>query len=674
MTTPRRVSVTAHEVYHTIHIAYDRFESASLFEMLSTWFQDRAYDSYNLHYDFVSLFFRQPQRGLFSQFYTNVPWAIYLAEKYGDGILRETLEEAAIVSGPDPRAAFDASLQAFAGISFLDAFTDFGTFNFFVGGRDDGEHYSEGAAYRSVTVENRTLCYPEELFVSFRPPAELGANYALLDGDGHSGPLMLHIYPEFLASSIVTVTRFKGATQFRSTKQYAAFSVPVDSISVNDWPDCDSVLVVCQINTGSSSNSFAYSADHRRAATPAGDWLLVYDRDACRAPFDNYLDEFNDRDGEDHPIAQALRGLGGTVVVEDVLPADLTGCRGIFLVGGFDANGVNIDDVDLARLTAYMDTGGDMYVEGSRLGEYMDPSLGAGNAAQQAFWARFSCTFTPGVQIGNLNEWNTFSNVFIGLHDFSYDPGKPDEYVGELTPTGNAAFLARDTGGKVRATAVRAYGGASTRIMSTLVLGGSTGLAGSTRDAFLNDVVTLFGTNVAVLAVSRATVTVRERDVAIDGVLEHYDERPLGLVRADTHGNSDVPLTVAQTGGEWRFSARDQLATASATYRLMDVENDRVLWEERVSERTPDYRLRLAGIYPNPARDAVRVAVESPSDASATLGVYDVAGRLVSRETAALRRGSNVLFIRSLPAASGVYFVHIDAPSGSVRGRLLVIR
>jgi hypothetical protein len=104
------------------------------------------------------------------------------------------------------------------------------------------------------------------------------------------------------------------------------------------------------------------------------------------------------------------------------------------------------------------------------------------------------------------------------------------------------------------------------------------------------------------------------------------------------------------------------------------VENDRVLWEERVSERTPDYRLRLAGIYPNPARDAVRVAVESPSDASATLGVYDVAGRLVSRETAALRRGSNVLFIRSLPAASGVYFVHIDAPSGSVRGRLLVIR
>jgi hypothetical protein len=39
-----------------------------------------------------------------------------------------------------------------------------------------------------------------------------------------------------------------------------------------------------------------------------------------------------------------------------------------------------------------------------------------------------------------------------------------------------------------------------------------------------------------------------------------------------------------------------------------------------------------------------------------------------------LRRGANVLFLRSLPQASGVYFVHIDGPAGSVRGRLLVLR
>jgi hypothetical protein len=112
----------------------------------------------------------------------------------------------------------------------------------------------------------------------------------------------------------------------------------------------------------------------------------------------------------------------------------------------------------------------------------------------------------------------------------------------------------------------------------------------------------------------------------------------------------------------------------NARYLLIDVENERVLWEERVEARAPSLALRLNGIYPNPARDAVRISIDSPSDLSATLGVYDVAGRLVAREPALLKRGSNVLFLHSLPAASGVYFVEVNAPAGSVRGRLLVLR
>ena len=106
----------------------------------------------------------------------------------------------------------------------------------------------------------------------------------------------------------------------------------------------------------------------------------------------------------------------------------------------------------------------------------------------------------------------------------------------------------------------------------------------------------------------------------------------------------------------------------------MDVENNRVLWEERAAEQTPQYALRLTGIYPNPARESVRIALDSPEDGRATIGVYDVAGRLVAREPASLSRGSNVFYLQSLPVASGVYFVHITAPTGTVRGRLLVIR
>jgi hypothetical protein len=673
MTTPRRVTVTAHEVYHTIHIAYDRYESASLFEMLATWFQDRVYDQYNLHYDFARLFFRQPHRGLFAQFYTNVPWAIYLSEQYGDAVFAATLQKCGETPGANPREAFDAALQSVVGAGFRDVFVDFGTFNYFVGARDDGAHYSEGAAYFTTTQEHRSTCYPQDLVTSSFPPAELGANYVLLDGDGHSGPLMLYFYPEYLASTILTMTRFKGAATSRSTTYYPVFSTPLDSIPINDWAECDSVLLVYQVDEGGSSSSLGYTAGHRRASAPPGDWLLVYDRDACRAPFNGIQDEFLDRDGEDHPLAQALRKLGD-VVVEDVLPADLSGCRGIFLVGGFTGTSVNIPDADLVRLNAFMDAGGDVYVEGSRLGEFMDASLPAGNATQQAFWSRFSCRFAPGAASGNLTAWDTAGNAFMGTHQFDYDAGAPNEYVGELTPLGNAGYLARDGAGKVRASALRAAGGASTRVMSTVLLGGSTGVSGSTRDAFLADVLTLFDTDVAALAVSSATVTVRDRAVIIEGVLEHFDERPLALSRVDAEGRHEVALELRRAGGEWRFLARDRLQTASASYQLVDVENGRVIWEERVSERTPELALRLTGIYPNPARDAVRIGVDSPSDARARLGVYDIAGRLVARERATLRRGANVLFLRSLPQASGVYFVHIDGPAGSVRGRLLVLR
>ena len=676
MGTVRRLPITAHEFYHTIQLVYDRGESTSLLEMFSTWIQDRVYDDSNIHYLTTGLFFRQPHIGLFAQFsiYKNVPWAFYLTEKYGDHIMKETLDECAAVQGPNPREAFDVALATVAGSNFVDEFVDFGTFNYFVGARDDGLHYSEGANYYTTVRERRSLCYPQEIVTSNFPPQEMGANYVLLDGDAHSGPLKLYFYPELIARTILTVTRFQGATQTRETRTYDWFTTPVDSIFLNDWALCDSVLLVYQVDEGGSNNAMGYRAWHTRTPVPASEWLLVYDRDRCRAPFDGYLDEFLDRDGEENPIALALTNLGATVVVEDVLPASLGGCRGIFIVGGFDGGGAQITDADLVRLNAFMDEGGDVYVEGSRLGEFMDPSLGAGNATQQSFWSRFSCSFIAGPSNGDLGGWDTAGNAFMGSHQFSYDPGPPSASVGELTPLGNAGYLAHDASGKVRATAIRAAAGSSTRIMSTFLFGASTGLSGSTREAFLNDVLMLFGTDVAALAVTSARVNVRDHDVTIDGILEHYDERALSLARNDAQGRHEVALQVTRSGGTWRFSARDRLPGENASYQLIDVENERVLWEERVEARAPSLALRLTGIYPNPARDAVRISIDSPSEASATLGVYDVAGRLVAREPASLKRGSNVLFLRSLPPASGVYFVQVTAPAGSVRGRLLVLR
>jgi len=680
MGVTRRQPITAHEVYHTIQLAYDRYESTSLLEMFSTWVQDRTYDNANIDYPTTRLFFRQPQRGLFLQTYTNVPWATYLTQRFGDSIMKDTLVRCALTPGPNPREAFDEALTGY-GTNFLDTFIDFGTFNYWVGARDDGQHYEEGANYYTTTVEHRTLCYPDTLFVSIHPPGELGANYALLDGDGHTGTTRVYVYPEYLASTILTMTTFKGGVQTRSTRFYAQFSTPVDSIPIVDWAQCDSVLLVYQVNQAAGAdNSFGYGARHWPGTVPGTPWVLVFDRDACRAPFDGVEDQFSDRDGEETPLADALRNLGVNVLVEDQLPASLVGCRGIFLAGGFDDNGVRVKDADLARLNAFMDSGGDVYVEGSRLGQYMDPSLPAGNSTQQAFWSHFSCTFAPGQVDANLEAWNTSGNPFIGTHQFSYDQGTPwnpdgpNAWVGELTPLGNAGYLVRDANDNVRATAVRAAGGTSTRVMATFLLGGSIGIAGDTREAFLNDVLALFDNNVAALAVTRANVSVELRHVVITGVIEHYDGRSLVMTRTDAGGRVSVAMDLVHAGDQWRFSTRDELAFARATYQLVDVDNQRVLWQQDVSERTPAYTLRLTGIYPNPARDMVRMAVDAPAAARAMVSIYDAAGRRVASEPAQLRRGSNLLFVRSLPAVSGVYFVHIEASGRETRGRLLVIR
>jgi hypothetical protein len=668
----RREVVAAHEVHHAVQIAYDRFESVSLLEMLSTWVEERVYDDYNLNYGSIRMFFEQPQRGLFSQTYSNVPWAIYLTEHYGDAIIAETLDACAATNGPNPREAFDAALGAVAGTTFLDEFVRFGTFNYFVGGRDDGEHYSEGAAYGATTVERRSLCYPEPLFVSIHPPATLGANYVLLDGDGYSGPLRLYLYPEYLASTMVSLTRFKGASRVTTSGYYAPASTPVDSITVADWAECDSVLVVYQVDTGSSSNSFAFEARPLPPGIPAGDWLLVLDRDACRAPFDGANDGFSDRDGEETPFATALRALGAGAVTARDLPPDLSNCAGVFVVGGFGDAGLTLSDDELNALGAYMDAGGDVYVEGSRLGEFMDPALGAGSPAAQAFWTRFGCAFGPGNPSGNVTGWHSEGPPpLLSGQDFTYDTGAPDAFVGTLAPGDGAAFI-RDQGNAVRGTLREVNG--STRIMSTVLLGGSTGIASSTREAFLNDVLTLFGVQLAALSVMQASVSVDGSTVRIEGLLEHYDGQSLRCERESDAGRADVPLDLRRAGALWRFSARDQLDAGAAVYRLFDTAEGRVIWEARVEARTPPVALRLLSIHPNPAREGVRIAVESAADAAATIGVYDVAGRRVLEQTAALRRGTNTLYLRDLPARSGIYFVRVQSGGRDARGRLLVLR
>jgi hypothetical protein len=162
-------------------------------------------------------------------------------------------------------------------------------------------------------------------------------------------------------------------------------------------------------------------------------------------------------------------------------------------------------------------------------------------------------------------------------------------------------------------------------------------------------------------------------DVRITGALEHYDGEQLEMVRAAPEGNARIELTVTPSSRDARFSASDRLPGDTATYRLVDVTHQRVLWEQSVRARVPAYSLALVSVFPNPARDDVRLLVDSASDHAATVRVYDVAGRRVDEQPALLRRGTNTLFLRT-PRGSGHYYVRIDAGDRHVTGRFSVIR
>ncbi len=91
-------------------------------------------------------------------------------------------------------------------------------------------------------------------------------------------------------------------------------------------------------------------------------------------------------------------------------------------------------------------------------------------------------------------------------------------------------------------------------------------------------------------------------------------------------------------------------------------------------------RLTLYPSSPNPFRDAATIAYELPARARVTVGVYDVAGRLV-RQVAdgTVEAGPHAVQwdgrdSSGRSVASGVYFCRIDADGASETQRVVLLR
>ncbi|HXV14688.1 MAG TPA: T9SS type A sorting domain-containing protein, partial [Candidatus Krumholzibacteria bacterium] len=154
----------------------------------------------------------------------------------------------------------------------------------------------------------------------------------------------------------------------------------------------------------------------------------------------------------------------------------------------------------------------------------------------------------------NVAAWQTEPS--FGAHAFDYDRGEPDHRVGSLTPV-SSEVLVRDDRGLVRATVRRA--GESARIVSTVLLGGSTGRLGTTREGFVASVLALFDTQPVTKSPPAALRVVASYPNPVRDAAEL-------LVEAPAAGAASV--TVYDVAGRRVSSASARLSAGSNTLRV----------------------------------------------------------------------------------------------------------
>ena len=681
------LTTAAHEFFHVIQLGLDADENVSFLEMTAVWLEDIVYDDINAYRRYLPGFFSRPEKALFSFTYSNVVWAIYLAENFGNGIIRQIFETAAPAAGDDIQPASESVLGSYS-TTLAEQFTAFTRWNFFTNVRDDGLHYQEGGSFPLVDLERTYDCLPVLSYVigSLSRPGKLACNYYLIHGNAHTDTLRVGLMPEWWATSILTSTRFfPGET---STVQFTyppstAGPVPYDEPR---WEEADSLLLIYNIYTSvQSSNSYGFSIHPLPTEPPGPPYLLVLDRDGCRRPFDGTGDDFSILAGQDYPYASELAGLAVRFALSDTLPADLSRCDAVFVIGGYDGAGVDLQAAELETLMTYMDSGGDIYLESNRLGSWLDPGQGSPSPPEELFWSYFGCDFLPGdtMTTGNVSAWQTRAGSALGAFSFDYDWGSPaDDRVGELLPT-TADTLAVDQSGRVRAV-LQAGANESFRIHSTVLLGASTGAElGSSRASYLYRILEVLQSKVSALAVSAVEVSSAGGRVRLSGTIEGYAGERITLIRTDpAAASAEVrrPVDIRIQGRQGRFEVSDSPpAGHSFVYRLVaGIDGTgRVLWQGEVivAASAP----ALGPVYPNPSRGAFSLVVESAETVQGWFRIFDAAGRQIYAQRRFLSPGQNELQFGGRDAAgrrlsSGVYFIRLDTPTASFQRKVIVLR
>jgi hypothetical protein len=196
---------SAHEFYHTVQFGMDTHEfetmgqgdfNSAWIEMSATFMEEEHYDGVNDYYDYLEFFYNRPEWSLRTgtnlnllrnlHMYASVVYPIFLADKFGPGIIKDIWDGCAAVVGPNWWLAADDAIKANSNdtLDMQDMFYEFTLWNLFTDNRAiQGSYFQEADSFDAVSIVENVYDYPASLSLidDTLMPDNLGANYILLN-------------------------------------------------------------------------------------------------------------------------------------------------------------------------------------------------------------------------------------------------------------------------------------------------------------------------------------------------------------------------------------------------------------------------------------------------------------------------------------------------------------
>lgn len=130
------------------------------------------------------------------------------------------------------------------------------------------------------------------------------------------------------------------------------------------------------------------------------------------------------------------------------------------------------------------------------------------------------------------------------------------------------------------------------------------------------------------------------------------------VTKADK-GNSTTALSYAFT---------DERPIAGTNYyRLRQVDNDGRSSYSGIVILKDEKAFSISALYPNPAKDVMKVSINTEKAGRATYSIIDIAGKVLQQNTINLINGDNNVSLNISSLATGIYHIRIVNESGEIR-------